>query len=147
VTDPDLIEGKRVLVVEDGPTVTHGGMTYGAGSIAAREYGAAEIVDPRPYATGSIRETYRTYPHIGPVLPAVGYSPSQIRELEATISRAECDIVVFGTPTHLDRILSINKPALHVRYAYKDHGEPYLEEVLVKRLRPLLSDGRQAGSQ
>ena len=88
---------------------------------------------------GTIAETYRTYPHIGPVLPAVGYGPSQIKELEATINRVECDLVVFGTPVHLTRILSINKPALRVEYEYRDHGESFLEEVLLNRLRPLLN--------
>jgi predicted GTPase len=145
VPHSELITGRRVLVVEDGPTLTHGGMAYGAGTIAAKEHGASEIVDPRPYARGAIEETYRTYPHIGPVLPAVGYSPSQIRDLEETINRAECDLVVFGTPTHLHRILSVEKPGVHVKYAYRDHGKPYLEDVLLRRLRPLLSAGQGIG--
>ena len=139
VSHPELIQGKRVLVVEDGPTLTHGGMSYGAGLIAAREHGAAQIVDPRPYAVGTIDETYRLYPHIGPVLPAMGYSPCQIGDLEETINHAVCDLVLFATPIHLTRILSMNKPTLRVRYEYKDHGEPFLEELLLARLQPLVA--------
>ncbi len=135
VSHPELIRGKRVLVVEDGPTLTHGGMTYGAGVIAARENGAAEIVDPRPYAVGTIEETYRLYPHIGPVLPAMGYSPGQISDLEETVNRAVCDLILFATPIHLKRILSINKPALRVRYEYRDHGQPFLEDILLNRMQ------------
>ncbi len=134
VTSPERIAGRRVLVVEDGPTLTHGEMPHGAGKIAAEAYSASQIVDPRPYACGSIREAYRKYTHIGPVLPAMGYSPGQIQDLERTINRAECDLVVFATPIHLTRILSINKPTVRVRYEYRDHGKPALEEVLLKRL-------------
>jgi len=134
VTNPERIEGKRVLVVEDGPTLTHGEMPHGAGKIAAEIYKASHIVDPRPYAHGSIKKAYQKYPHIGPVLPAMGYSPEQIHDLELTINRAECDLVLFATPIHLTRILSINKPAIRVRYEYKDHDQPILEEVLLKRL-------------
>jgi predicted GTPase len=139
VSHPELIQGKRVLVVEDGPTLTHGGMSYGAGLIAAREHGAVEIVDPRPYAQGTIGETYRLYPHIGPVLPAMGYSPRQISDLQETINRAVCDLVLFATPIQLTRILSINKPTLRVRYEYKDHGPPLLGDLLLSRLRPLIA--------
>lgn len=134
VSRPELVRGKRVLVVEDGPTLTHGEMPYGAGMIAAKMYGAAELADPRPFAVGSIRQTYGNYPHIGPVLPAMGYSPRQIADLEKTIHRADCDLVLFATPVHLTRILSIDKPTLRVRYEYRDHGSPCLEEVLWDKL-------------
>ena len=123
------------MVVEDGPTLTHGEMSYGAGFIAAGQYGAAKIVDPRPYALGAIAEAYRLYPHIGPVLPAMGYSVDQINDLEHTINRADCDLVIFATPIQLTRVLSLNKPALRVRYEYKDHGEPLLEKCLLERLQ------------
>jgi predicted GTPase len=135
VTNPGLIQGKRVLVVEDGPTLTHGGMTYGAGYIAATAHKASEIVDPRPYAAGSIREVFRRYPHMGPVLPAMGYSVQQIHDLEQTINAAQCDLVVFATPVELPRVLFINKATLRVRYEYKDHGDPRLEECLLRRLK------------
>jgi predicted GTPase len=148
VNHPELIWGKRVLVVEDGPTLTHGGMAYGAGVIAAREHGAAEIVDPRPYAAGTIEETYRRYPHIGPVLPAMGYSPGQICDLEETINRAVCDLVLFATPIHLTRILSINKPTQRVRYEYKDHGSPFLDDLLLSRMRAQITQNQpETGKQ
>jgi predicted GTPase len=134
VSNPEQIQGKHVLVVEDGPTLTHGEMPYGAGFIAAKTYGAAEVVDPRPYAKGTIRETYLLYPHTGPVLPAMGYSRDQIQDLEGTINSAACDLVLFATPIQLTRILSINKPTIRVRYEYRDHDHPYLEEVLIDRL-------------
>ena len=137
VTDPDKIRGRRVLVVEDGPTLTHGEMPYGAGVIAARRYGARELVDPRPFSTGTIKETFRQYPHMGPLVPAMGYSKSQISDLEHTINRTNCDLVLFATPIHLTRIMSINKPAMRVLYEYRDHGRPALEEVLVGRLKIL----------
>ena len=137
VSNPELVEGKRVLVVEDGPTLTHGGMSYGAGVIGAKQYHAATLVDPRPYAVGTIREIYRNNPHLGSVLPAMGYSKDQIRELEQTINLADCDLVMFATPIQLTRILSINKPTLRVRYEYQDHSPPVLEDVLLKRLRTL----------
>jgi predicted GTPase len=135
VTDPDRIRGKRILVVEDGPTLTHGDMSFGAGAIAARTYGARELVDPRPFSVGTIEEIYRQYPHIGSVLPAMGYSESQIGDLEQTINHADCDLVLFATPIQLTRLVSINKPALRVLYEYRDHGEPRLEDVLLKRLK------------
>jgi predicted GTPase len=133
VSKPERIRAKRILVVEDGPTLTHGGMPYGAGYIAAKSYGARELVDPRPYAVGTIRETYQKYPHIGPVLPAMGYSKHQIGDLQQTIKNAACDLVVFATPIHLTRIVSIDKPTLRVRYEYRDHGEPGLEQVLLRK--------------
>ncbi len=134
VNDPKRIRGKRVLIVEDGPTLTHGEMSFGAGVIAARNYQAGRIIDPRPFAVGSVKETYHHYPHIGPVLPAMGYSREQIHELEQTIAAADCDLVLFATPIHLPRILSIQKPTLRVRYEYKDHGRPTLAEVLIEKL-------------
>jgi predicted GTPase len=137
VADPDKIRGRSVLIVEDGPTLTHGEMPHGAGVIAARSYGAKELVDPRPFSTGTIKETYRQYPHIGPVVPAMGYSERQIRDLEHTINQAVCDLVLFATPIHLTRIMSINKPTLRVLYEYRDHGTPTLEEALVRRLKNL----------
>jgi predicted GTPase len=133
VSKPERIRGKRILVVEDGPTLTHGEMPYGAGYIAAKSYGARELVDPRPYAVGTIKETYQKYPHIGPVLPAMGYSRNQISDLQQTIKNSACDMVVFATPIHLTRIVSIDKPTLRVRYEYRDHGEPGLEPVLLKK--------------
>ena len=134
VSEPERIRDRRVLVVEDGPTLTHGEMPFGAGSIAARVFGASEIVDPRPFATGSIRDTYRAYPHIGPLLPAMGYSAEQIADLEQTINASDCDLVLFATPIQLTRIVSINKPAIRVRYEYEDSGSPTLEEVLLDEL-------------
>jgi len=139
VSNPERIQGKRVLVVEDGPTLTHGEMPYGAGVIAAKKYGAADIVDPRPYAVGTIQETYRRYPHIGPLLPAMGYSRNQIHDLERTIKSADCDLVLFATPIQLTRILSINKLTVRVRYEYRDHDHPLLEEVLRDRLEAQIS--------
>lgn len=136
VSRPEQITGKRVLVVEDGPTLTHGEMPFGAGFIAAGQHRAAEIVDPRPYAVGSIVATYARYPHMDRVLPAMGYGDRQIRDLEQTIARAECDLVLFATPIHLPRILNIDKPALRVRYEYHDHAGPTLETVLLEKLHP-----------
>ena len=134
VDAPDRIKGKRVLVVEDGPTVTHGEMTFGAGVIAAERYGAGEIVDPRPYLAGSLKETFQKYPKIGKLLPAMGYSPKQVRDLETTINRTDCDLVVLATPVNLTQLIDLNKPTDRVRYEYKDHGSPTLEEVLKGRL-------------
>jgi predicted GTPase len=137
VDNPGLIRGRRVLVVEDGPTITHGGMPFGAATIAARNFGAAEIVDPLPFAVGSIKETYKRYPGIGRQLPSMGYSEQQTADLEATINRADCDLVVFSTPTDINGILRINKPALRVRYEYKDHGPPFLKDVLARKLHDI----------
>jgi predicted GTPase len=137
VDNPERIRGRRVLVVEDGPTITHGEMPFGAATIAARSLGAAEIVDPLPFAVGSIRQTYEHYPNIGNQLPSMGYSEQQIADLEATINRAECDLVVFSTPTDLNSLLRINKPALRVRYEYKDHGPPFLKDVLAQKLEEI----------
>jgi predicted GTPase len=134
VSDPELIKGKKVLVVEDGPSLTHGDMPYGAGAIAAKTYGARELVDPRPFAEGSIREIYIRYPHTGPVLPAMGYSRNQIHDLESTINSVDCDLILFATPIQLSRILTLYKPTIRVRYEYQDHNRPTLEDVLLERL-------------
>jgi predicted GTPase len=128
------IQGKRVLVVEDGPTLTHGEMRYGSGTVAARVNGAAEIVDPRPYATGRIRETFEKYPGIAALLPAVGYGDEQVRDLEATIRRVPCDLVIVATPVDLTRIIRIEKPMVRVRYELKELSSPDLEEILKARL-------------
>ena len=134
INNPELIEGKRVLVIEDGPTLTHGEMPFGAGVVAAESFKAAEIIDPRPFAKGSLKETYSVYPHIGNVIPAMGYSPDQINDLEKTIDSADCDLVVFATPIHLPLVLKIKKPTLRVRYEYQDHGKPTLKELISERL-------------
>ena len=141
VDNPEQIRRKRVLVVEDGPTLTHGEMAFGAGTIAAKRNEAASMVDPRPYITGTIKETFETYPNIGAVLPAMGYGKEQMKDLELTINNADCDLVLFATPIDLPKLLSINKPTLRVRYKYKDHGSPTLEEVLLKRLKKLSTWG------
>jgi predicted GTPase len=134
VTEPERIRGKSVLVVEDGPTLTHGEMPYGAGFAAAQKYGAAQIMDPRPHAVGALKQVFDEYPHIGPVLPAMGYNAAQIGDLEATINNTPCDLVLFSTPIHLCRLLTCNKPAIRVRYEYEDYGEPTLAEVVGKRM-------------
>jgi predicted GTPase len=133
VDDPDAIRGKRVLVVEDGPTLTHGEMAYGAGWVAARRFGAAEIVDPRPFAVGSIIETYQKYPTTGDVLPAMGYGEKQMKELEQTIENADVDLVVIGTPIDLTRVIKINKPYQRVRYELQEIGQPTLADLLEKK--------------
>ena len=128
--DGPSLRGKRVLVVEDGPTLTHGGMSFGAGTVAAQQAGVADRVDPRPYAVGTIAETFRKFPHIGRVLPAMGYSDIQLHELEATINRAECDVVVTGTPIDLGRLIRSHHPIRHVTYELQEIGRPALDEVL-----------------
>ena len=130
VDKPELIKDKRVLVVEDGPTITHGNMPYGAGTIAAKRLGATEIVDPRPYAVGSIVKTFKEYPHLGAVLPAVGYGKEQMKELEETINKTPCDVVLIGTPIDLRRVLQLNKPAARAKYELKELGKPTLEDIL-----------------
>ncbi len=135
VPSPAAIGGRRVLVIEDGPTVTHGEMKYGAGVIAARRFDAAEIVDPRPYLAGTLVDTFEKYPETGAVLPAMGYSPEQIRDLEETINRTDCDLVLAATPIDLSRLMTIKKPVQRIRYAYKDHGDPRLETVLRDKLK------------
>ena len=130
VEHPELIRGRRVLVVEDGPTLTHGEMKIGAGVVAARKFGAAGLVDPRPYIVGRLSETFETYPEIGTLLPAMGYGEQQLRDLEATINNTECDAVVIGTPIDLNRIIKIDKPSTRVYYYLQEIGRPNLTEVL-----------------
>ncbi|HPI27946.1 MAG TPA: cyclic 2,3-diphosphoglycerate synthase [Candidatus Marinimicrobia bacterium] len=130
VDHPEIIRDKRVLVIEDGPTLTHGEMQIGAGIIAARQYGARECVDPRPFVVGKLAETFQKYPKIGPLLPAMGYSEDQIRDLEDTIARTDCDSVVIGTPIDLTRILKIKQPSARVYYELQEIGTPNLNEVL-----------------
>jgi predicted GTPase len=129
VDRPDLLAGRRALVIEDGPTLTHGEMAYGAGVLAARAHGAT-LVDPRPYAVGSIREVFTRYPHLGAVLPAMGYSPVQIRELEQTIAAADCEVVVIGTPVDLRRVIALSRPAVRVRYELRELTRPTLQDIL-----------------
>jgi len=131
--DGERMRGKRVLVVEDGPTLTHGGMAFGAGWLAARHHGVAEIVDPRPYAVGSIREVFHAYPGTGPILPAMGYSPQQVAELAETIRRVPADFVVVASPIDLRRVVALDKPALRVTYELKETSELTLEDVLARR--------------
>jgi predicted GTPase len=130
--NPSAVRGRRVLAVEDGPTLTHGEMKIGAGVVAARKFGAAEIVDPRPYLVGRLKETFRIYPGIGAVLPAMGYGARQLKDLEATINRTACDAVVIGTPIDLNRIIKIRKPSTRVYYSLQEIGKPDLNMVLDK---------------
>jgi predicted GTPase len=132
VSAPELVKGHRVLVVEDGPTLTHGEMPYGAGVVAARQCGAAELVDPRPYAVGSIRGTYDHYPHLTSLLPAMGYSSMQRHELEETINRVDCDLVLVATPIDLAHLIKLNKPSLRVTYEIEDTTHPGLPEILAQ---------------
>jgi predicted GTPase len=133
VDNPDIIKGKRVLVVEDGPTLTHGNMSYGAGVIVAKKLGAGELVDPRPFAVGSIVTAFKKFQHLGPLLPALGYGKEQIQELQETINDTPCDVVVIGTPIDLRRVLNINKPAVRAKYELQELGSPTLEDVLRER--------------
>jgi predicted GTPase len=133
VDHPELIKGKRVLVVEDGPTLTHGEMEYGAGTIAARNNGAAEIIDPRPFTVKTISDTFKKYPKIGVLLPAMGYSDAQIKDLETTINNTDCDSVIIGTPIDLGRILKINKPSVRVKYDLKEMGDITIKSVLKEK--------------
>ena len=130
VDDPTVIKGKRVLVVEDGPTLTHGEMKLGAGTIAARKYGAAEYVDPRPFTVGKLKETFEIYPEIGILLPAMGYGAEQLKDLETTINNTDCDSVIIGTPIDLTRIIDIKKPHTRVYYDLQEIGEPTLDGIL-----------------
>ena len=133
VDDPEAIRGKRVLVIEDGPTLTHGEMAYGAGWVAARRFGAAEIVDPRPYAVGSIVATYKKYPNTGPILPAMGYGDEMTRDLEKTIDNADVDLVISATPIDITRVIKVKKPMQRVRYELQEIGQPTLEDILKKK--------------
>ena len=133
VADGASLRGKRVLVVEDGPTLTHGGMPCGAGWIAARRFGAAEIVDPRPYAVGSIRKVFEEYPQTGPVLPAMGYGEAQVAELAETIRQVPADVILVASPIDLRRLIALDKPALRATYELEELGELTLREVLERR--------------
>ncbi|MBF0360325.1 MAG: GTPase [Oligoflexia bacterium] len=133
VKDYEKIAGKRVLVIEDGPTLTHGEMKIGAGMVAAQKYGAKEIIDPRPYVKGRIAETFQKYPYIGTLLPAMGYGDEQIRDLEATVNSIDCDLVIIGTPIDLNRVINIKKPSLRVMYELQEFGTPTLETILKKK--------------
>ena len=140
LSDGPSLEGRRVLVVEDGPTTTHGGMAFGAGAVAARQSGAIELVDPRSAAVGSIVETFARYPHLTDVLPAMGYGDRQLADLAATIAAVECDVVVTGTPIDLGRLIDIAQPVRHASYAYADHGEPTLRSVLAPSVETWLAN-------
>jgi len=129
VPDAETIRGKRVLAVEDGPTTTHGGMPFGAGVLAARQNGATEIVDPRPWAVGEIAETYLQYPDTGALLPAMGYGDKQVSDLETTVNATECDLVLVATPIDLSRIMQIDKPCIRVRYRLAEEGDALTEAV------------------
>jgi len=133
VTNYEKIAGKRVLVVEDGPTLTHGEMKYGAGVVAAQRYGAKELVDPRKWAKGTIADTFKKYPDIGTLLPAMGYGAQQVKDLEDTINAVDCDLVIIATPIDLNRIVKINKPTVQVGYELQEIGMPNLETVLKKK--------------
>ncbi|MEA5078445.1 MAG: cyclic 2,3-diphosphoglycerate synthase [Anaerolineaceae bacterium] len=130
VDDPEAIRGKRVLVIEDGPTLTHGEMAYGAGWVAARRFGAGEIVDPHSFAVGSIHDTYVKYPKVGAILPAMGYGDAMVKDLEKTINKADVDLVISATPIDLTRIIKVNKPMQRVRYELQEIGKPNLEDIL-----------------
>lgn len=134
VDDYKMIQGKKVLAVEDGPTLTHGEMTYGAAVVAAEKFGASEIVDPRPYTVGTITDTFKKYPGIGKLLPAMGYGDQQIRDLEKTINQTQCDVVVIGTPIDLRKLVKLNKPAMRVTYELQEIGKPDFKDVLKKFL-------------
>jgi len=125
-----MIRGKRVLVVEDGPTLTHGGMKLGAGTVAAKKFGAAELIDPRPFLKGKLAETFEIYPEIGCLLPAMGYSDQQLADLEETINSTDCDAVVIGTPMDLSRIVNIKHPFTRVHYDLQSIGEPSLSQMI-----------------
>ncbi|HPM41859.1 MAG TPA: GTPase, partial [bacterium] len=130
VDDPEKVKGKKVLVIEDGPTLTHGGMTYGAGMVAADEFDAAEIVDPRPYAVGSIEDAYTKYPNLGKLIPALGYYEDQLTDLEESIRATPCDLVLNGSPIDLTRVIDVDKPMMRVRYDLEEMGDPTLDQVL-----------------
>uniref|UniRef100_UPI00321772DE cyclic 2,3-diphosphoglycerate synthase n=1 Tax=uncultured Draconibacterium sp. TaxID=1573823 RepID=UPI00321772DE len=130
VDNPEVIKGKRVLVVEDGPTLTHGEMKIGAGIVAAQKYGAYEIIDPRPYVVGKLAETFKIYPNIGHLLPAMGYGSEQVKDLEATINATDCDLVIIATPIDLKRVVKINKPSIRVQYDLEEIGYPKLSDIL-----------------
>jgi predicted GTPase len=130
VDDPSVIRGRKVLVVEDGPTLTHGEMKIGAGVVAAKKFGAAELIDPRPFTVGRLSETFRLYPNIGTLLPAMGYGDDQLHDLEKTINSTDCDSVIIATPIDLNRIIKIRKPNTRVYYDLQEIGEPDLSQVI-----------------
>jgi predicted GTPase len=130
VENSEQIKGRKVLAVEDGPTVTHGGMSYGAAVIAARQYGSSKLVDPRPFAIGSIKETFNKYPGINNLLPAMGYSRKQIHELEETINQTDCDTVITGTPIDISKIIKINKPIVRAKYEFQEISKPGLSDLI-----------------
>lgn len=130
VDNPGIIRGKRVLVIEEGPTVTHGEIVHSYGSLTAQKYGAAELVDPRPYAVGKIKETYEKYPGIGPILPSMGYSDQQVKDLQETVDKTPCDLVIIATPINLSRVIKINKPKVHILYELQEIGSPHLGDVV-----------------
>ncbi|HSQ34392.1 MAG TPA: cyclic 2,3-diphosphoglycerate synthase [Candidatus Binatia bacterium] len=135
VKDGEKIRGKKVLVIEDGPTLTHGEMQYGAGVMAAEKFGAGELVDPREYAVGTIAETFKKYPDIGILLPAMGYGAKQMKDLEATINKVDCDLIIIATPIDLGRIIKFKKPTIRVGYELQEIGQPTLEEILKKKFK------------
>jgi predicted GTPase len=135
VEDGHKISGKKVLVIEDGPTLTHGEMAYGAGVVAAQKYGCEEIVDPRPYTVGTISATFEKYPDIGTLLPAMGYSGKQVKDLEQTVNKTKCDLVIIATPIDLRRIINIKKPTVRVMYSLQEIGHPNLTDVLSARFK------------
>jgi predicted GTPase len=138
VDKPGLIRGKACLAIEDGPTLTHGEMKIGAGTVAAMKLGASSLVDPRPYAVGRIKETFQTYPDIGTLLPAMGYGKQQVSDLEKTINATPCDVVVIGTPIDLNRIVKINKPSVRVTYELQEIGTPNLQMVLEEFVKKVI---------
>ena len=134
IDSPEIIKDKKVLVIEDGPTLTHGEMKYGAGVVAAKRFGAAGLVDPRPHLVGTLKQVFEDYPEIGTLLPAMGYSDEQVADLEATINATDCDLVLVATPIDLTRLIKVKKPTLRIRYEYKDNSEPTLESLIKSRL-------------
>lgn len=132
VDDPAGVKGKRVLVIEDGPTLTHGGMSFGAGVIAAKQFGAAELVDPRPYAVGSIKKAYAQYSHMGNILPALGYYKDQLKDLEETVKATPCDLILVASPIDIRRVIKLDKPSMRVQYYLEEMGKPDLDEILAK---------------
>ncbi|MDD1772588.1 MAG: cyclic 2,3-diphosphoglycerate synthase [Methanomassiliicoccales archaeon] len=138
VDDPSMVKGKRALVVEDGSTLIRGDMAFGAGTIAAEDNWALDIIDPRPYAVGSVKELYAKYRHLGPILPAMGYTDAQIKDMEETINNADCDVVVSAAGVDLKRIMNVNKPVVRVRYELAEIGHPNLEDIIDEELGPVL---------
>ncbi|MBP1712933.1 MAG: hypothetical protein H6Q42_1136 [Deltaproteobacteria bacterium] len=142
----EKIKGKRVLVVEDGPTVTHGGMPYGAGALAAHQHGAAELVDPRPFAVGTLKSVFEAYPHLNQILPAEGYFPEQLKDMEATIQRTPCDLVLVATPIDLSRLIKISQPVFRVSYRVEDWGKPTIGEVIEEFIQKKMPDRSRGNS-